>query len=86
MKVIQDQYCSPTLNSQLAKMLLEVASNRLAGRIHLAGVSRLSRFEFAQKFANEFNLDARLVIPVNANSSVWLAKRPFDSSLNVQRT
>jgi dTDP-4-dehydrorhamnose reductase len=84
-KVVEDQYCSPTLNSQLAKMLLEVAQNRLAGTIHLAGACRLSRYEFARELANEFNFEMQLVMPVNANSSTWLAKRPSDSSLNVEK-
>ena len=84
-KVVEDQYCSPTLNSQLARMLLEVARDRLAGRIHLAGASRLNRLEFARKLANEFNLDVKLVTPVKADSSTWIAKRPSDSSLNVEK-
>ena len=36
-KVVDDRYSSPTLNSQLARMLLEVAERRLSGTIHLAG-------------------------------------------------
>ena len=47
--VVSDQYCSPTLNSDLARMLLEVAERHTPGTIHLAGASRLSRYEFAEK-------------------------------------
>ena len=84
-KVVEDQYCSPTLNSQLARMLLEVAEKHLPGTIHLAGASRLSRYEFAQDMANEFHLEMKLIIPINSKSSSWVAQRPLDSSLNVEK-
>jgi dTDP-4-dehydrorhamnose reductase len=84
-KVINDQYCSPTLNSHLAKMLLEVAERRVPGTIHLAGVTRLSRYEFAREIATQFNMDMKLVVPTEAKSSAWFAERPLDSSLNVDK-
>ena len=84
-EVVKNQYCSPTLNSQLARMLLEVAQNRLPGTIHLAGASRLSRYDFARLLANEFNFETKLIVPIDADSSAWFAKRPLDSSLNVAR-
>ena len=84
-KVVQDQYCSPTLNSDLARMLIEVAENHLPGTIHLAGASWLSRYEFACALAIQLKVPAKLVIPVMANSSAWRAKRPTDSSLNVDQ-
>ena len=37
-KVVKNQYCSPTLNSHLAGMLLEVTESHIPGTIHLAGV------------------------------------------------
>jgi len=84
-RVVDDQYCSPTLNSQLARMLLEVTERRLSGTIHLAGASRLSRYEFACAVAKELDISTSYVTPVSASSSAWRAKRPHDSSLNVER-
>jgi len=84
-RVVKDQYASPTLDSQLAKMLLEVAEKRLSGIIHLAGAARLSRYEFAQEMARMFRLPLELAIPINADSSSWVARRPRDSSLNVEK-
>jgi dTDP-4-dehydrorhamnose reductase len=84
-KVVENQYCSPTLNSQLARMLLEVAEAHLSGTIHLAGASRLSRYEFAQELANEFNFEIKLIVPINSKTSTWFAQRPLDSSLNVNK-
>lgn len=84
-KVVTNQYCSPTLSSHLARMLLEVAERQIPGTIHLAGSSRLNRYEFAQEIAAEFGMNMKLIIPTDAKSSTWIAERPFDSSLNVEK-
>jgi len=84
-KVVNDQFASPTLNSQLARMLLEIAEKRVPGIIHLAGAVRLSRYELAQGIARTFHVQSELVVPISAQSSSWKAKRPRDSSLNVEK-
>jgi len=84
-KVVEGQYSSPTLNSQLARMLLEVGEKRLSGIIHLAGASRLSRFKFALEIAREFHMDQKLITPADPKSTAWIAERPGDSSLNVDK-
>ena len=81
--VVTDQYASPTLNSHLARMLLEVAERRLRGTYHLAGSTRASRYQFAILLARRYGFDENLLIPVGAESVNWTAKRPPDSSLNV---
>ncbi len=50
-KIITDQYIAPTLNTNLAKMLIEVAERKTTGIFHLAGATRVSRFEFAKEIA-----------------------------------
>jgi dTDP-4-dehydrorhamnose reductase len=81
--VVADQYVSPTLNTQLARMLLEVAERRLRGTLHLAGDQRVSRYEFALQLAEKFSFDAKRIEAIQASSSQWIARRPRDSSLNV---
>jgi len=51
LKVLTDQYVSPTLNTNLAEMLLEIAERRITGTLHTAGPSRVSRYHFAIKLA-----------------------------------
>lgn len=82
--VVMDQYVSPTLNGQLARMLLEVAEKRLQGIYHLAGATRASRYEFAVHLARKLGFDERLLTPVKSESVGWKAKRPRDSSLDVR--
>ncbi|MEM3648202.1 MAG: dTDP-4-dehydrorhamnose reductase [Thermoproteota archaeon] len=82
-KTITDQHVSPTFNTNLAEMLLEIAERRITGVLHTAGANRVSRYGFALKLAEAFKLDASLVKPAEMSEMPWKAKRPRDSSLNV---
>ena len=78
-----DQYISPTLNTNLARMLLEAGGRRLEGTYHLAGADRISRYDFACRLADLFELDRRLIGPGKMADLSWKARRPMDSSLDV---
>jgi dTDP-4-dehydrorhamnose reductase len=81
-KIVTDQWNTPTLNSGLAEMTLEVIERRLKGTFHLCGATRLSRYRFAESIAEEFDLDKSLIHPTSSSEFNWPAKRPTDSSLN----
>jgi dTDP-4-dehydrorhamnose reductase len=83
--VVSAQYASPTLNTNLARMLIEVADRRINGILHLAGRTRISRYEFAVLLARKFGFNENLLTSVQAEVTQWKAKRPFDSSLNVSK-
>jgi dTDP-4-dehydrorhamnose reductase len=82
-RVLVDQYVSPTLNTNLAQMLIEIAERRLCGILHTAGASRVSRYEFAKKLASAHRLNPDLIAPARMGEIHWKAKRPKDSSLDV---
>lgn len=84
-RIVTDQWNSPTLNTNLAAMILEVLEQKLKGTFHLAGSTRLSRFEFAGLLVKTFSLDARLLASATTKEMSWLAKRPQDSSMNVDK-
>ncbi|MEM1890661.1 MAG: dTDP-4-dehydrorhamnose reductase [Pyrobaculum sp.] len=84
-RVVVDQYVSPTLNTNLAEMLLDIAERGLTGVIHTAGASRVSRYHFALKIAEVFQLDPTYIKPVVMAEMKWVAKRPRDSSLSVEK-
>jgi len=84
-RVVTDQFITPTLNTNLARMILEVAERNLKGVFHLAGAARVSRFEFARKIARVFGLDESLIIPSRMDEINWTARRPRDSSLDVSK-
>jgi len=83
-QMVRDQFSSPTLNTNLSAMLIEIAERELPGIIHTAGATRLSRFEFAAGLAKAFALDSTLINGVEARDLKWKARRPRDSSLNVE--
>jgi dTDP-4-dehydrorhamnose reductase len=64
-------------------MIIEAVDRRLTGIYHMAGASRVSRYEFAKALAETFKLDGRLIKQTTMNSLKWTANRPKDSSLNV---
>jgi len=85
LNVVTDQYASPTLNTNLAAMLLEIVERKLQGIFHVAGRDRIDRYTMASRLAEAFNLDKSLLSPVNSSSISWSAKRPRDSSLRVDK-
>lgn len=84
-RVVTDQYITPTLNTNLALMVLELAERKLDGLYHLAGATRISRYDFAVKIARTFGLDADLIIKSRMSEMKWAAKRPDDSSLDTSK-
>ena len=83
--IVKDQYSSPTLNTNLAEMVMELSERRLPGIIHTAGATRLSRYDFALGLADFMKLEKKLILPTEAGNIEWKAKRPMDSSLQVSR-
>jgi len=81
--VLIDQFTSPTHVPNLSKMLIEVATRQILGIIHLAGATRISRYELAELVAEKLSLDKSLLKPTNTSEMSWKAKRPKDSSLDV---
>ena len=83
--IVTDQINSPTLNTNLANMLLEVAERQLTGIYHLAGSTAISRYDFAILLAKEFELSRELIQPTTSDKINWIAKRPKNTSLNVTK-
>jgi dTDP-4-dehydrorhamnose reductase len=83
--IVTDQYITPTLNINLAKMILEIAERELKGIFHLAGATRVSRYEFAVEVAKTFGLDENLIHPTRMSDMKWIARRPRDSSLDTTK-
>ncbi len=83
--VVTDQFITPTLNTNLARMVLEAADRRLAGIYHMAGATRISRYDFALQVADIFGLNADLILPSRMADLPWIARRPMDSSLDTSK-
>jgi dTDP-4-dehydrorhamnose reductase len=66
-------------------MLIEVATRQLSGTFHLAGATRISRYDFAKMIAKSLELDDALILQAKTDEMNWKAKRPQDSSLDVTK-
>jgi dTDP-4-dehydrorhamnose reductase len=83
--IFVDQWNSPTLNTSLAEMTLEIVERKLNGTYHLSGATRISRYDFAKALSKTFELDESLLIPSALKDFAFPAKRPKDSSLNTTK-
>jgi dTDP-4-dehydrorhamnose reductase len=81
-KVVTDQHITPTLNTNLAGMILESGERRLRGIYHMAGATRVTRYQFACELARALGLNEDLVKPSRMGEMEWKARRPADSSLD----
>ena len=81
--VLVDQFTSPTFVPNLSQMLIEVATRQIVGIIHLAGATRISRYNLAELVSDKLGLDKKLLVPTKTDEMNWKAQRPKDSSLDV---
>jgi dTDP-4-dehydrorhamnose reductase len=84
-KVIDDQYNTPTLIDDIANAAKRLIELNRTGIYHVTGSERISRYDFALKVAEIFNLDKKLIKKVKTKDLNWKAKRPKDSSLNIDK-
>jgi len=84
--VVEDHYNTPTLAGSLAEITIEAVQKDLQGLYHASGSERISRYEFARQIAKTFRLDSSLIRPIKMSQlTAWIAKRPKDSSLNIDK-
>lgn len=87
-RVVDDQFTSPTLADMLAEVALNVATSNKNEVYHVSGTSCLSRYEFTRKISDVMGYPANgkcSIKPVSSNAFVQLAKRPMNSCLNCEK-
>jgi len=67
------------------RALLELAASDFAGVLHLAGNTRVDRYEMACQLAQRLGYDRRLVAATDSNAMPGRAPRPNDASLENAR-
>jgi dTDP-4-dehydrorhamnose reductase len=75
-KVVTDQFRTPTLAEDLAMGCYLVVNKKANGIFHISGKDFLTPYEMAIKTADFFGLDKSLITPVNADTFTQPAKRP----------
>ena len=84
-RIVSDQYNTPTLADDLAAALLRLLQRGATGTIHIAGPELLGRHEWAVAIARHFGLDAGLIDVVSTAELRQPAARPLRSGLRTQR-
>jgi len=81
-KFAENEIRTPVDVKTLGASLLELARmHDFSGIIHLAGNTKINRYEMARQIAIAMNYSPGLIIPVNSNSIPGRAPRPNDVSL-----
>jgi dTDP-4-dehydrorhamnose reductase len=84
-KIVQDQYNTPTLADDLASALIWLGDHPRQGIYHIAGPDRLGRHDWALAIAERFELDINLIDWVTTAELAQPAARPLESGLLCQR-
>jgi dTDP-4-dehydrorhamnose reductase len=84
-KIVTDQYSNPTLADNLAQAIKEATEKNISGILNIAGSEYLSRYEFAMKIAEKFNLDQSLIKKVLTSELNLPAPRPLKGGLKIDK-
>lgn len=84
-KVVTDQFNTPTLADDLASALLHLAQAGGEGIVHIAGPDLLSRYEWARIIASSYGLDEGLIDATSTAQLNQPARRPLRSGLRSHR-
>ncbi|MBM77446.1 MAG: NAD(P)-dependent oxidoreductase [Crocinitomicaceae bacterium] len=84
-KVVNDQFRSPTLAEDLAEGCISVADNSAQGIYHLSGPEINSILELIYKVADFYALDKSKIIPVTSASLNQPAKRPLRTGFVIDK-
>jgi len=77
-----DQFNSPTLVDDIAKILIRIIDDNISGLYHAAGPTCLNRYDFAQLLSKHSKLNSELIKPVTKNEKKQLAPRPISTCLD----
>ena len=77
-----DSFFTPIYTGFLAKIILMMLSKDLKGLFHVSGSEKISKYNFALKVAETFNLNKSLIKIGKIDLLERIAKRPKDTSLN----
>ena len=83
--VVVNQYTSPSYVPNISKMIIEIIERKITGIIHLAGATKISRYDFAVQISKIINANKQFLKLTKMDQMDWKAQRPADSSLSVSK-
>lgn len=84
-RVVNDQWRTPTLAEDLAMGCWLVAKGKHQGVFHISGSEMMSPYELALNVADFFNLDKTLITPVDASTFTQPAQRPPKTGFIIEK-
>jgi dTDP-4-dehydrorhamnose reductase len=85
LKVVTDQWRTPTLVQDLALGCKLVVDKKATGIYHISGSDMLTPYEMAVQTAQFFNLDTRLLEQVDARTFTQPARRPAKTGFVIDK-
>tara|TARA_Y100000588_G_scaffold377317_1_gene456292 strand:- start:8 stop:862 length:855 start_codon:yes stop_codon:yes gene_type:complete len=85
LRIVDDQWVSPTSTKFLASSILAIAELPFGGVLNIASSKKISRIDMAYHIAEIFGLDSELISPTTMKEIEWGAPRPMDSSLTCSK-
>lgn len=84
-RLVDDVFENPLYARQCGRALWAMVARRPSGIFHLAGATRVSRWELGLAVAESFGLDSRLVSRVDSSAFPAIARRPPDTTFLTRR-
>jgi dTDP-4-dehydrorhamnose reductase len=84
-QVVTDQIGNPTFIDELAAALYRLVQNEEYGVFHITGQEVCSRYDFACRIADVFELDKSLIRPVTTADLQQKALRPMNSAFTLDK-
>lgn len=85
LKVVSDRMTNPLYNIAAAKAIWSIIHRRALGIIHVAGKTRVSRYEWALDTAYVFGFSKKQIFPVTSQFFEYLTPRPVDTSFQTAK-
>lgn len=84
-RVVNDQWRTPTLAEDLAYGCYLIAVKGAQGVYHISGKDFVSIYDIAMRTASFFNLDASLITPVESGALPQPARRPLRTGFDISK-
>ena len=81
-QVVNDQFNNPTWTESIAEILVNCLNKDMSGLYHWGDQDYLSRYDFAIKIAESYNLKSDLIKQISTSQLKQVAPRPLNGGLD----
>ncbi len=81
----KDIVFNPILINNLSEIIIEMIEKNIKGIFNVGGSECLNKYDFGKKIAKVFNLDSNLIKLGTSNDMKFIAKRPKNTTMNIDK-